>query len=128
MDFGVTNREMGLHVVEVGESRHALGMLDEEEAWLFEAGWNYCYFIIDPEFKKTLGSNAVVRVEFRVVRGNPLGLQYDDGKNRYASARATSFKRQKWDVIEFTLPGASFRNAQNGGADFRLYDNEKGFF
>jgi TRAP-type uncharacterized transport system substrate-binding protein len=33
-----------------------------------------------------------------------------------------------WRVIEFRVQDPRFRNSQNGRADFRIYDNETGFY
>jgi hypothetical protein len=33
-----------------------------------------------------------------------------------------------WRVVEFRAIDARFRNSQNGRADFRIWDNEKGFY
>jgi hypothetical protein len=129
IEFGVTNREEGLHMTEVGDSRHSVKMLDATQVLFFEPNWNYAYFFIDPEFKSNLGSNVVVTVEYRIVRGSPPGLQYDGARGRYVQANKNRRETSgDWDILEFTIPDARLQNSQNGRADFRVYDNERGFY
>jgi serine/threonine protein kinase len=129
LEFGTTNREQGLYVLDVGDSRHKAATRDGEEARFFSPGLNYGYFFVDPTFKWTL-SNAVVRVEYQVVRGNPIGLHYDGRGGTYSLPTYSVNKGRtgQWEVIEFVLHETRFRNAQNGGADFRLQGNESGFY
>jgi hypothetical protein len=42
--------------------------------------------------------------------------------------REYSEEDSPWRVIEFRVQDARFRNSQNGRADFRIYDNETGFY
>jgi hypothetical protein len=130
VEFGATNRESGLYVIEQADSKHVPTAVHGEEAWFFKPGWNYSYFFIDPTFKWALGSNVVVRVEYQVVRGNPIGLHYDGERGAYSFAdeRVSKQPTGKWQAVEFRLRDARFRNSQNGGADFRIWDNERGFY
>jgi tetratricopeptide (TPR) repeat protein len=131
VEFGATNRESGLYVVEVGDSKHAPAIVDEQPAWYFNGGWNYCYFFIDPTFKWKLGSDVVVRAEYQIFGRNPMGVEYDSVRGAYAKTTDVQREYQEpdsnWRVIEFRIRDARFRNSQNGHADFRIYDNEKGF-
>ena len=132
VEFGATNRESGLYVVEVGDSKHTPVTVDGQQAWYFKGGWNYAYFLIDPTFKWNLGSDVVVRAEYQIVSGNPMGVQYDGSLGSYS--KASEVRRDyreagsNWRVIEFRARDARFQNSQNGRADFRVYDNEKGFY
>jgi hypothetical protein len=130
VELGATNRESGLYVVDHPDSKHTPKAIDDQEAWFFKAGWNYAYFFIDPTFKWALGSNVLVQVEYRVVRGKPIGLHYDGTHNAYASAEESASKQPmgQWQILEFRLRDARFGNSQNGGADLRIWDNENGFY
>lgn len=132
VEFGATNRESGLYVVEVGDSRHTLATVDGQAVWFFSGGWNYAYFSIDPAFKRNLGADVVVRAEYQILGRNPIGVQYDGDRGPYSSAvdvqRDYKEPNSNWRVIEFRARDARFQNSQNGRADFRIYDNEKGFY
>jgi len=95
-------------------------------------GWNYAYFFIDPGFKRNLGSDVVFRAEYQILGRNPIGVQYDGARGPYSSTvdiqRDYKETTSYWRVIEFRARDARFQNSQNGQADFRIYDNEKGFF
>ena len=86
-------------------------------------------FFVDPTFKWTL-SNAIVRVEYQVDRGNPPNLHYDGKRGTYSlpNYAANKGRSGQWQVVEFFLHDTLFRNAQNGGADFRVYGNANGFY
>jgi len=129
IEFGATNRERGLYVLDVGDSKHKVATRDGEDAWFFAPGMNYCYLFVDPTFKWGL-SNAVVRAEYQVVKGNPIGLHYDGRRGTYSLPNSSGDRGRtgQWQVSEFMLHDTLFRNTQNGGADFRLYDNENGFY
>jgi tetratricopeptide (TPR) repeat protein len=129
VEFGATNREAGLHVIERRDSKHTLAQVEGEQAEFFEGGWNYAYFFIDPTFKWGLGSNVLVRVEYRSMTSHTIGLQYDGYRDIYSRASTRSaLSTGKWQVIEFVMRDARFQNSQNGHTDFRLYDNEAGFY
>ena len=64
VEFGETNRELGLYFIESGESKHTQTNLNGQAVWHFKRGWNYVYFFIDPTFKWTLTSNVSVLVEY----------------------------------------------------------------
>jgi hypothetical protein len=132
VEFGATNRESGLSVVEAGDSRHTLATVDGQQVWFFSGGWNYAYFSINPDFKRNLGTDVVVRAEYQILGRNPIGVQYDGHRGRYSSTvdlqRDFQEPNSNWRVIEFRARDARFQNSQNGGADFRIYDNEKGFY
>ncbi len=129
IEFGATNREEGLYVVQVRDSKNSVATRDGEEAWFFAPGENYAYFFVDPTFKWTL-SNAVVRVEYQGIRGNPIGLHYDGKPGRYSPPTYSGNRGQtgQWQIIEFVLHDTLFGNTQKGGADFRLHDNQNGFY
>ena len=132
VDFGATIRESGLYVVEVADSKHTLAEISGETVWFFRGGWNYAYFSIDPTFKDILGPDVVIRAEYQILGRNPMGVHYDGSRGPYSSA--TEVQRDykepdsNWRVIEFRARDARFRNSQNQGADFRIHDNEKGFY
>jgi serine/threonine protein kinase len=129
LEFGATNREQGLYVLDVGDSRHKAATRDGEEARFFSPGLNFGYFFVDPTFKWTL-SNAVVRVEYQVVGRNPIGFHHDGRGGTYSppTFSANRGRTGQWQVIEFVVHDTRFGNAQNGGADFRLQGNENGFY
>jgi hypothetical protein len=74
----------------------------------------------------------VVRAEYQILGRNPIGVQYDGDRGAYSSAvdvqRDYQEANSNWRVIEFRARDARLQNSQNGRADFRIYDNEKGFF
>jgi hypothetical protein len=132
VDFGATIRESGLYVVEVGDSKHTVAEIDGGTVWFFRGGWNYAYFSIDPAFKENLGTDVVIRAEYQILGNNPMGVHYDGSRGPYSST--TDVQRDykepdsNWRVIEFRAKDARFWNSQNRGADFRIHDNEKGFY
>jgi len=132
VEFGATNRESGLSVVEVGDSRHTLATVDGQQVWFFHGGWNYAYFSIDPDFKRNLGADVVVRAEYQIPGRNPIGVHYDGLRGPYSPTvdiqRDYKEPNSNWRVIEFRARDARFQNSQNGRADLRVYDNEKGFY
>ncbi len=132
VEFGATNRESGLYVVEVGDSKHTVADIDGETVWFFRGGWNYTYFSIEPSFKENLGTDVVIRAEYQILGRNPMGVHYDGSRGPYSSAvdvqRDYKEPNSNWRVIEFRARDARFWNSQNRGADFRIHDNEKGFY
>jgi len=129
VEFGRTNREAGLYFLTGSDSKHRPAVTNGEDAEFFREGWNYAYFFIDPTFKWKLGSNVLIRVEYQLVKGQPIGLQYDGAQNAFASATKRVRPRVgQWQVIEFVLRDARFNHRQNLRADFRVYDNERGFY
>lgn len=132
VEFGATIQESGLYLVEVADSKHTVAEIDGEVVLFFRGGWNYAYFAIDPASKEKLGSDVVIRAEYQILGNNPMGVQYDGMKGPYSSAldiqREYKEPNSSWRVIEFRARDARFHNRQNRGADFRIYDNEKGFY
>jgi tetratricopeptide (TPR) repeat protein len=128
--FGATVRQLGLHPLFGGDSRAHADTRNGEDCHFFEAGWNYAYFYIDPTFKWNLGSNVVIRVEYQNLTQNPIGAHYDNGRNAFTEANGPIRLPNlgPWRVEEFRIQNAHFRNSLNGGSDFRIYDNEKGFY
>lgn len=87
----------------------------------------YIYFQVDPSFKREKAADYMVEVEFYDRTNGVLMLEYDastdaTGKKAYvASGQAVTLRNsQSWATASFQLPGATFRHAQNSGADFRL--------
>ncbi len=83
----------------------------------------YIYFAIDPAFKETDPTNAVVTVEYcNAVRGH-MEVQYYQGPRSARTARpprnpvVTSLD---WKTAEFELKGARFESSENSGGDFRI--------
>jgi hypothetical protein len=132
VEFGATNRESGLSVVEVGDSRHTLATVDGQQVWFFSGGWNYAYFSVDSAFKENLGTDVVIRAEYQTLGRNPMGVHYDGMRGPYSSTvdvqRDYKEPNSNWRVVEFRARDARFQNSQNARADFRIYDNEKGFY
>ena len=129
VEFGQTNREAGLYFLSGSDSKHRSAVTNGEEAEFFREGWNYAYFFIDPTFKWKLGSNVLIRVEYQLVKGQPIGLHYDGARNAFAPAtKSVQPPVDHWQVIEFVLRDARFSHRQNLHADFRVYDNERGFY
>jgi hypothetical protein len=129
VEFGQTNREDGLYFLTGSDSKHRPAVTNGEEAEFFREGWNYAYFFIDPTFKWKLGSNVLIRVEYQLVKGQPIGLHYDGARNAFAPAtKRVRPSVGQWQVIEFVLRDARFSHRQNLRADFRVYDNERGFY
>jgi hypothetical protein len=128
IEFGATNREQGLYVFDVGNSKHTVTTRDGEEAWLFAPGVNYSYVYVDPTFKWVL-SNAVVRMEYQIDTGSPIALHYDGRKGTYSSPGYGLDKGQtgQWQVIEFAFHDTLFQDARGDGADFRIHSNGSGF-
>jgi hypothetical protein len=128
--FGATVQELGLYYLTGGDSKAKADTRDGEDCHFFKAGWNYAYIFIDPTFKWNLGSNVVIQVEYQNLTSNPLGVHYDNGKNAFTQANPPIRLPNSgpWRVEEFRIRDAHFRNSLNGGADFRIYDNEKGFY
>ena len=129
LEFGQTNREAGLYFLSGSDSKHRPAVTNGEAAEFFREGWNYAYFFIDPTFKWKLGSNVLIRVEYQLVKGQPIGLHYDGAQNAFASAaKRVRPPVGQWQVIDFVLRDARFSHRQNLRADFRVYDNERGFY
>jgi hypothetical protein len=85
--------------------------------------WNYGYFYIDPTFKWTCGSDAVVRIEFLSRSEGKLGVQYDWRNGPYHEAPKTVQvgSEGQWTTEDFLLKDARFENSQNDHADFRIW-------
>jgi tRNA A-37 threonylcarbamoyl transferase component Bud32/tetratricopeptide (TPR) repeat protein len=130
LELGHTKREQGLYSGEWGDSTHVATNFSGQAAWYFGPGQNYAYCFVDPTFRWNLGSNVAVRVEYQTVSGNPVGLHYNRADHDYAEAEAIADQATNggWRVAEFRLTEARFRNAQNGHADFRVYNYERGYY
>lgn len=82
----------------------------------------YMYFATDAVVQ---AATAYVEVSYLDVGYGTLGLQYNatTGDYEIATPRRGSYVQdtQGWRTAVFELPNAEFRNAQNLGADLRLY-------
>ena len=98
-------------------------------AALVAGATGYLYFVIDPTFKKGPVKRATIEVEYLDPWPGVLGVQYDASRWKgipnptYAQASQTvSLTGSKtWQTATFRLDHARFKNAQNSGADFRLW-------
>jgi hypothetical protein len=129
--LGVTNVESGLYAIHGWDSKYQPALVDGQEAWSFEPGFNYGYFFIDPTYKWSHGSNLVLRVECKTRTGRPIGVRYGTRGDAYTSITPTKIESvgsNGWKIMEFRLKNARLENAQSSGADFSLRDNQKGFF
>ena len=90
----------------------------------------YLYFSLDPAFKQAGARRVKIEVEYFdvVFGGNPVAfsIQYDASgeptPHTYASAGASVRLRgsETWQTATFQIADATFQNAQNGRADFRV--------
>jgi hypothetical protein len=88
----------------------------------------YFYFRVDPSFKKSGARDVEVEIEYFDDSRGSFGLEFDGSRSPeamnepYHSADVYGFSGSKlWRTATFNIRSASFRNAQNGGADFRLW-------
>ena len=97
---------------------------------------DYFYFIIDPAFKKGNAQNVILDVEYFDGQAGTFGAEFDASKSEknppsaYASAGlpVRLHGSKTWQVAGFRLENATFRNAQNSRADFRLWAKPPGLF
>jgi hypothetical protein len=90
--------------------------------------WAYFYFAIDESFKNGQLTNADIAVEYLAPRRVAINIEYDASKSRSMSAPAFAkagpdlwmAPSPTWQTNVFYVHDATFENAQNGGADFRL--------
>ena len=90
--------------------------------------WAYFYFAIDESFKTGQFTDAEIAVEHFVPRRTAINIEYDASKSRTTAAPAYAKPgpdlwitgSQSWQTNVFYIRNATFDNAQNGGADFRL--------
>ena len=97
------------------------------------------YFTIAPSFKRTGLTNALIEVEYLAKRSNSFRVQFDGMQGgtshsyvtvvpigaqlvrRYGEfSHALTPTLGTWSVASFHITNATFRNSQNGGADFRF--------
>lgn len=87
----------------------------------------FLYFSIDPAFKTGDLSRIVIEIEYFDGARGTLGLHYDASKSKnnpaaYTDTRTTVMTGTKtWKTSQFQLSHPTFRNSQNGGADFRIW-------
>jgi hypothetical protein len=90
--------------------------------------WAYYYFILDRSFKQSDARNVDIEIESFDERPVTLNLEFDASKTRnipnsvYATASPTVrlTGSGEWHTNTFQVRNATFGNAQNAGADFRL--------
>jgi hypothetical protein len=90
--------------------------------------WAYYYFFLDRSFKQGDPGNIDVELEYFDERPVALNLEFDASKSRnaptstYATAGPTVrlTGSREWHTNTFCVRHATFANAQNAGADFRL--------
>lgn len=89
----------------------------------------FFYFTIHPTFKKRSVKNVAIEVEFYDQGSGRIGLEYDGSKTSEQPNPAYTVLRQiesigdsrLWRTASFRVRNATFRGAQNSGADFRLW-------
>jgi len=99
-------------------------------------GTGYFYFALDPSFKKGDSKDFRVDVEFFDDQPGVLSLQFDGSKTwqtRDATYVGTDHNvgltgAKRWKVEPFKIHDATFNNAQNGRADFRLRVNSPNLY
>jgi hypothetical protein len=92
--------------------------------------FGFFYFVIDPTFKKVPVRHARIEVEYYDLKPGTLTLEYDASETktnanpnpRYTEARPKVLLHgtKAWQTATFYVEDATFKNAQNSGADFRL--------
>jgi hypothetical protein len=90
--------------------------------------WAYFYFAIEPSFKNGELRDADLEVEYFAPRRVAINIEFDASKSRNIAAPAFAKAGPDlwvpgtpgWQTNVFHLRNATFENAQNGGADFRL--------
>jgi hypothetical protein len=90
--------------------------------------WAYFYFAIDESFKSGQLKDADIAVEFFAPGRVAINIEFDASKSRTMSAPAFAKAGPDlwltgsagWQTNLFQIRNATFENAQNGGADFRL--------
>jgi len=132
--LGEPEQELGgglqhLHFIEDGRTIPAT--LDEIPCrYLALEGTNfgYFYFSIDRAFKKRDVSHVRIEVEYADPQPGLLGLQFDaavpKGNPELAYTGVNPDVRlegtKTWKTAVFHVQGATFKGAENSGADFRL--------
>ena len=89
------------------------------------------YFKIDPTFKTRKFKKVKIEVEYFDDGEGQFGLQYDaanspsEARKAYtpASEPVKLSPSRSWQTHTFEVTGATFKNNQNSGADFRLWVN-----
>jgi hypothetical protein len=132
------------HLPDVGDGRTVVTNLDGVPCrYLNRLGarspWGSMYFEISPSFKRDGLANARIEVEYLTTRSNAFRVEFDgieNGRSRtYVPVLPTNANLTRWvtgvnyarapvvgawDVATFEITNATFRNSQNGGADFRF--------
>jgi len=94
-----------------------------------KGGVGYLYFIINAAFKEQDIENVVIDVEYLDDKARAFGLEFDASKTQkipnpaYASAGLPVRGQGSgtWQTAGFRVERATFKNAQNSKADFRLW-------
>ena len=83
----------------------------------------YLYFVLAPETRLRLDSEAYLVVDFLDQGVRQIGVQFNAEGNPYQSATGFMLAgTDKWARAMIHLTGAKFQGLQNVGADFRLCD------
>jgi hypothetical protein len=84
---------------------------------------HYLYFVLAPETRLKLDSEAYLVVDFLDKGVRQIGVQFNAEGNPYQSATGFILAgTDKWERALIHLTGAKFQGLQNAGADLRLCD------
>lgn len=121
----------GLTLVPTEDGRASVRDIKGRTAWVSKPVGNsqvaYLYFRVDDSFKTNAVMNARVELVYCDVAAGRLRVEFDgnDASAPFngAYSRTSSIELagdREWKIAGFDLDAARFRNAQNGGADFRI--------
>jgi len=121
----------GLTVVQAEDGQTSVREIKGRTAWVGKPFRNgnpiYIYFRVDESFKTNDVMNARVELVYWDAAAGRLSVEFDgsdlSAPFNGAYSRTTSIELagdREWKVAGFDLDAARFRNAQNGGADFRI--------
>jgi hypothetical protein len=121
----------GLALVNAEDGQATVREVKGRPAWVSTPFRNgqaaYLYFRVDDSFKTNTVMNARVELVYCDVAAGRLSVEFDgsDASAPFngAYSRSSSIELagdREWKVAGFDLEAARFRNAQNGGADFRI--------
>lgn len=133
----IPRRWRGLQLVACADGDYRTLGTDIEVHWELPAATNtYLYVDVDDIFAETLADQSVrIEVEWLDSGSGTLALQYNSVNTSGVHAgayeqAAPTIERQgtaQWRRSIWELSDAAFRNAQNGGADFRLHSSGESF-
>lgn len=122
-------QQAGLAPVPVADGPITVVQQGGRSAWQVEAG-RFLYFSVDDAFHRRNQQLISVTVEYYDQGSGVFEVQYDASdyeaphcgifKSTGAISRTSS---NTWRTRTWALPQARFANAQNGGADLRVYSN-----